>query len=376
MNKTVGTRSLSGAESFEPASRSALFTLNFKPLAGESVAAFCARIGRELAVRAAEPLHVLAFGSVQAAPAFASALAEALGACPCPMTWAEGGACDGGAVAGVQVFAVSGASVERIIAGDRVVGSVFSEGGCRQCVVGGLVAPRDGGSRAAAARRTLELLESALAQAGFGLADVVRTWFFLDDLLAWYEAFNRVRAEVYARTAFRAGCLPASTGVAARNPAGAPLSVAAWALQPLDGATRVVEVPSPLQGPARAYGSWFSRAVEVIGGDSAAGETGARRRLWISGTASIAPDGRTLYPGRARLQIEHTLRVIEAILESRGYGFGHVTRAVAYFKSAADAALFGAWQECRELRRLPVVQTVCGICRGELEFEVEVDAAR
>ncbi|MCX8089975.1 MAG: hypothetical protein N3I86_03430 [Verrucomicrobiae bacterium] len=373
MNKTGQVAVDARADRIAQATGFSDFCLTLKPQPGERVEVLLARVARELEARQAEPLHVLAFGAVQQASAAAAALVELLGERECPMTWVEGASCDGSAMAGMQVFAVTGAEVERVRVGNRVAACVFHDETGRHCVIGGLSPSLGVDSPVSAARRVFELLEWTLARTGFGLGDVGRTWFFLDDLLAWYEAFNRVRAEFYERARFRAGCLPASTGVAARNPAGAPLTAAAWAMQPLHGATRVVEVPSPLQGPARAYGSWFSRAVEVLDGRGAGG---AGRRLWISGTASIAPDGRTLYSGLARPQIEHTLRVVEAILESRGYGWGEVTRAVAYFKRASDAALFRAWQERRELRRLPVVETVCGICRGDLEFEIELDARR
>jgi enamine deaminase RidA (YjgF/YER057c/UK114 family) len=374
MNKMAGAAGVVRSGRLATAMFGAPVSLGFGLQPGESVAGMFARLARELETRQIEPVLVLAFGSVEHAAEAATALAGTLGERTCPMTWVEGLACDDGGVAGVQVFGAR-AEVERVRIGNRVAACVFEDGAARHCVVGS-VTPPGREVPAGAARRAFQMLEGTLAQAGFGLGDVVRTWFFLDDLLAWYDAFNRVRAEVYERTRFRAGCLPASTGVAARNPAGAWLSAAAWAIQPLNGATRVVEAVSPLQGPAAAYGSWFSRAVEVIGAPDAGGAAGVRRHLWISGTASIAPDGRTLHPGRARAQIEHTMRVVEAILESRGYGFGDVTRAVAYFRSARAAPLFGAWLERRECRRLPVLSTVCGICRRELEFEIELDAAR
>lgn len=376
MNTTGQTAAATRSDHTAPAPGILLDCLTFRPQRDESAETVFARLARDLELREVEPVHVLAFGDAQLAPAATARLADVLGERQCPVTWVEGAACDGGALAGVQVFTVARAEVERVRMGNRIAACVFSDGAMRHCVIGGLTPSLGVDSPASAARRTFELLEWTLAHAGFDLGDLVRTWFYLDDLLAWYDAFNRVRAEVYGRTHFRAGCLPASTGVAARNPAGAALTAAAWAMQPLSGVARVVEVPSPMQGPAWAYGSWFSRAVEVIEGDGAGIGTGTTRRLWISGTASIAPDGRTLHPGMAHAQIEHTMRVVGAILDSRGYGFGDVTRAVAYFKSASAAALFGAWLERRELRRLPVVPAVCGICRGDLEFEIELDAAR
>ena len=66
-------------------------------------------------------------------------------------------------------------------------------------------------------------------------------------------------------------------------------------------------VPSPLQCPALDYGSSFSRAVELVAGD--------HRRLFVSGTASISPEGHTLHVGDVDAQVARTMEVVEAMLE-------------------------------------------------------------
>jgi len=98
------------------------------------------------------------------------------------------------------------------------------------------------------------------------------------------------------------------------------------------------------------------------------------RRLLISGTASIALGGRTLWPECLRRQIYLTMDVVEAILESRGYGFPDITRATAYFKDRAGIPAFAAWCAERGFRSLPFVAAQCGICRDDLLFELEADA--
>jgi len=199
------------------------------------------------------------------------------------------------------------------------------------------------------------------------IKDVARTWFFLDDILSWYGNFNRVRNDSFARSELRPGSVPASTGVSGVNPAGAALTAAAWAVRAHDASTKVVEiVPSPCQCPAPAYGSAFSRAVEL--------HLPGYRQLLVSGTASIEPDGRTAHIGDIRAQIELTMQVVEAILNSRRMSFADVSRATAYFKSASDAPAFDDWLARRELRAMPVVRTCCDICREDLLFELELDA--
>ncbi|HEU5397361.1 MAG TPA: translation initiation inhibitor, partial [Verrucomicrobiae bacterium] len=193
----------------------------------------------------------------------------------------------------------------------------------------------------------------------------MRTWFFLDELLDWYGDFNAVRTQFYSGISFRTGSLPASTGIGARNPAGHALMAGAWAMHSLLPEAKVEEIASPLQCPAPKYGSSFSRAMELT--------SPAGRRLVISGTASIAPGGATLWPEDARRQVAQTMEVIEAILQSRGFQFSDTSRAIAYCKHPTDALCFTDWCAARGLS-LPVVLAHCDVCRDDLLFELELDA--
>ena len=153
--------------------------------------------------------------------------------------------------------------MQRIRIDGRVVGSVFEDGAFRHCRLGGLAPKQNALPRAGQTKQTLDHLGEALARGGFNFANVVRTWFFLDDMLAWYDEFNQVRTQFYSGIKFRTGSLPASTGIGGRNPAGTALVAGAWAVEPLSAAAHAEEVASPLQCPAPAYGSSFSRAMEI-----------------------------------------------------------------------------------------------------------------
>jgi enamine deaminase RidA (YjgF/YER057c/UK114 family) len=98
------------------------------------------------------------------------------------------------------------------------------------------------------------------------------------------------------------------------------------------------------------------------------------RQLLVSGTASIGPAGETKHVGDVAAQIECTMEVIQAILESRGMTLANTTRSTAYFRSGLDVARFVEWLERHELRSLPVVNACCDICRDDLLFELELDA--
>jgi enamine deaminase RidA (YjgF/YER057c/UK114 family) len=341
------------------------FTRTFTPQSGEVASELFHRIARELKQSKAVPLHVLVFGSATAAAGGAAALEEGFGRLDFPLTWIDGADCAGRTIAGVQLYAFTG-EVKRIQLDGRVLGSVFTEGSAQQCVVGGLTHSDPSQSPAEQTRQTLLQLQSVLASGGFDLADTVRTWFFLENILQWYDDFNRARTKIYSGVKFRTGSLPASTGVGAKNPAGTALALAAWAFRPLDASACAAEVASPLQCPAPAYGSSFSRAMEI--------SSDRRRRLFISGTASIAPGGQTLWAGDIRKQIELSMRVVEAILHSRGHNFSKVTRLTAYFRHAQDACIFGDWLGASSLQNLPIVLAQCDICRDDLLFELETES--
>ena len=348
-----------------PVQTEEVISFSFQPFPGEGVQEFCRRIARQVLERSVTPLQFLVFGQCRAHELTLRSLAQTFGPVDWPVTWIEGAAGDGSPIAGIQIHAFTG-EVERMAIGSRVVGSVFTDGGARQCVVGGLTPEKIVDSRAEQTGVCLETLQSVLAQAGFELADTVRTWFFLEDILSWYDEFNRVRTQFYSGVKFRTGSLPASTGVGAKNPAGAALALAAWAFRPIGKNAYAEEVASPLQCPAPAYGSSFSRAMEV--------STNTGRRLFISGTASIAPGGRTLWVGAVRQQVELTMDVVAAMLRIRGFSWANIERATAYFRRPADARIFGEWLAENSLAALPVVSARCDVCRDDLLFELEAEA--
>jgi len=349
------------------------FHLTVSPLPGEELRGMLGRLGETLRENGAAVVRHSVFGAGAARGRTMKAMEPALGPVDWPVSWIEGdearrsnnGSAD--ALAGMQVMAVSGVPVETVRLGGRVVGRMFSDGWARNFLAGDLTAADTSAPPPEQARQVFDLLAAALGQAGMSMRDVARTWLYLDDLLSWYKPFNEVRALFFREQGILRGRLPASTGIHGRNPSGSAILAGAWAVQPLDPAAAVREVPSPLQCPAPKYGSCFSRAMEIAAPDL--------RRVLVSGTASIAPDGRSERPGDPRGQVDLTMEVVGAILQSRGLGFEDVTRAIAYFKRMPDAAAFRAWLADRGLDFFPTVSIQTDVCRDELLFEIELDAA-
>jgi len=128
-------------------------------------------------------------------------------------------------------------------------------------------------------------------------------------------------------------------------------------------------VESPLQAPAMAYRSSFSRAAEILWPD--------QRLLFVSGTASIQPNSHDVaFVGDIEKQVDCTMKAVYAILESRGYGWADVSRAIVYLKEPSFRAAWQAWLAARGLPGDFAAETVCDVCRDEWLFEIELDAER
>lgn len=340
--------------------------LTERSLPGEPPVAVLSRLARGLHKAGARIIGLMLFGSLDARAGIEAAVRAELGEPGWPMLWIEGAGCHGAPLAGAQAFALAGGEIERVIVGGRAVASRYRLGRAELCWVGESLPSDPGASPGEQTTQAFRALEKTLQEGGFGLRDLVRTWCYNHDLLAWYPKFNHARTGLYREIDFRLGATPASTGVSAANRAGAALVLAGLAVRPLSGGPVARPLASPLQCPALDYGSSFSRAAEL--------DLGATRRVIISGTASIEPGGATAWPGEAWNQIDLTMRVVEAILRSRGMGWSDATRGIAYFKSPELAPAFDLWCERQGWRNPPVVRLHCDICRDDLLFELELDA--
>jgi enamine deaminase RidA (YjgF/YER057c/UK114 family) len=300
-------------------------------------------------------------------------LTDSFGAATWPVTWIEEGSEEESACAAIQIWAVSGADVTPVELRGEVVGSVFEDGHARYCRLGGLAPEEKRVSNMLQARAVIDLMEEGLQAAGMNFGNAIRTWFYNYRMLDWYDDFNVVRTQFFTERGVFDGLVPASTCVGARNGAGSALMAECLAYVPLGEGVEAKAVTSPLQCPAPAYGSSFSRAVEL--------STPELRRLYVSGTASISQDGRSVHVGDVARQVERTIEVAEAILKSCGMGWGDVSRAIGYYKRSADcpplgAPPFGGYCKGLELPGFPVALIKNDICRDDLLFEIELDAIK
>jgi enamine deaminase RidA (YjgF/YER057c/UK114 family) len=285
-----------------------------------------------------------------------------------PVVWLQGDACTDGSLYSMQAMAVSGIIPLPVRSGGRDIGFIYEDDCARYCRLCGLLPADLIASRGAQARSVFETAAAILTQNGFRFTDTVRTWIYLDHLLEWYDDFNAVRTAFFNETGIFDHMVPASTGIGAGNPFGAAITMDVFAVQPKIPEFTVQPVASPLQSPALNYRSSFSRAVEL--------GSPTHRNLLISGTASIAPDGKTVHQDKPEKQIRFTMDVVKAILESRRMNWNDLFRGIAYFKDMACLPIYQRVASELNIPRFPLAVSHADVCRHDLFFEIEVDAVQ
>ena len=270
-----------------------------------------------------------------------------------------------GAPAGGQIRMLSGVECTPLLSEGRIIGNYFEDANAKYCILGDIRPRNLGSSPGAQTGDVLRRIQRTLMTVGMDFRHVVRTWFYNDRILDWYGEFNKARATFFERQGFEV--IPASTGIGTPNAAGSALIAKAIAVMPKNASVTIRSVDSPLQCEASAYGSVFSRALEVA--DPAA------RVLYVSGTASIAPNGDTEHVGNAAKQIEKTMEVVDAMLAENGMILADTVRAIGYFRRREHIPLWHHYCRNRGLEPMPILLTECEICRDDLLFEIELDVA-
>jgi enamine deaminase RidA (YjgF/YER057c/UK114 family) len=216
-------------------------------------------------------------------------------------------------------------------------------------------------------------LSRVLASQGLGFTDVRRTWIYLQDILDWYEEFNSIRNEKFrelglippdvADKDFDTLCLPASTGIGGENVLGAAISADVLAIS---GNLRSAVLPGVRQKSAFRYGSAFSRGIYFKEKDGL--------RIYVSGTAAIDKEGKSLYQSRAEGQIEETIEIVEALIGEKGAKLSDIRSATVYLKRPDEWAVYKQIAAKHNLEDLPAVIVNADICRDELLFEMDAVA--
>ena len=219
-------------------------------------------------------VHERLFGSLKVKPAVMSARAAALRASNLPadgpFTYIQGQPPWGEGLAGVIIRAVSCRNpqdeVWTISDQGKAVGRGWRRRGATflllQNIQGLGWALKGVNTPFIQTRRMLQRAARLLETQGASYRDVVRTWFYLDDILAWYPEFNRSRTAIYGQFGILPGQdngrlkLPASTGIRGELPTGAAGALDLLAVAgPPESRPRVRQLSNP--GQPDAFHLWL-----------------------------------------------------------------------------------------------------------------------
>lgn len=222
-------------------------------------------------------------------------------------------------------------------------------------------------------RRMLEQANLILKENGATYRNVMRTWFYLSDILSWYPEFNQARTAAYREFGFfqespgRASLLPASTGIQGEVPTGASGTLDLLAVTgDIKSRPVIRQLSSPGQPEAFTYGSAFSRGALIKEPDVSL--------VQVSGTASINQHGQSLYLNNIRAQIDCTFEKLQTLISQLGTDLTDVAAACVFVKRAEHARVFQDMARARGLENFPAVVMVADVCRPELLFEIDAEA--
>lgn len=359
-----------------------LILVTWVPEGGEPVRLQAQRAWAEIAAvldaNAAVSLHERVFGSLSAAPCVMSARkavaqrrCEDLRLMP---TYVEGLPLDDscGSLAGIHVIAARSAdgTAAWLESGGRSCGRVVEARSARFLSLndmGALEATRVAQTPAEDTCSTLRGAASALAAAGWSFDDVCRAWFYLRDIVDWYDVFDAAQRGALEGVALEGPAL-AGTEIGGRNVRGGHCTLDLLAVRPRQGAPferRAVQ--DARQGSATALSPAFGRGGRL--------DLGPTRYVFLSGAASTDERGASIHAGDFRAQALRTLENLVALLESEGASLDDVKQATAFVKRPEDVEDFRCLAEVCGLWDVPVVATLADACREELLFELDATAA-
>jgi enamine deaminase RidA (YjgF/YER057c/UK114 family) len=352
--------------------------------AAQTAGAVYEEIARELRKRDLQILHERVFGSLAVWPTVRSVRRRVLQSrgleADGPLTYIQGQPPWGKGLSGVIIRAVKKRRPRDRIWTIRHHGWPVGRGWQRQGHttlilqnLQGLSPGGNGGGRPALqARRLLTQANRILREQGATYRDVVRTWFYLTDILSWYTDFNQARSAVYRELGLLSPDgdlsrkLPASTGIEGQTPSGAPGALDLLAVIPAENSQAYVrQLSSPGQPEAWSYGSAFSRGALI--------EEPEATLVQVSGTAAINEHGQSLHPNDIRAQIDCTFDKIEALVGQAGATLADAAAASVFVKHPQDAQVYWERAAARGLQDIPAVVMVADVCRRELLFEMDAE---
>ncbi|MFN4227523.1 MAG: Rid family hydrolase [Candidatus Ratteibacteria bacterium] len=194
--------------------------------------------------------------------------------------------------------------------------------------------------------------------------NVIRTWFFLQNIDTDYKDFVIARKEIYEKNGLTKDThYIASTGVGGSYyDLKAKVILDAYSISNIKKEQiKFLSAPDFLS-PTYIYGVTFERGVSITYSD--------RKHLIISGTASINNKGEIMYEKDINLQTERTLLNIEALLKNEGATLNDIMIFIVYVRDPVD--YFFVEKKMRErFKDTPIIFATACVCRPKWLVEIE-----
>jgi enamine deaminase RidA (YjgF/YER057c/UK114 family) len=341
------------------------------------------RLTKILADAEAQIVHERVFGNIEINKKIFKVrnqkVRESFSADPGLVTYIEGKSCYGNPLAGIQLraFHPSSSTEEvQIIREENIPrGRMWSRNGALFLQLQSLLGENlpNVQNRREQAEKMFREAEALLKSKGASFRDVARTWIYVEDILDWYSDFNLARNTCYSEFGLLHNgdvnnaediFLPASTGIEGRNPEGTSTIMDLLAVTKRSNTgIQIQPLYGNMQRSPYRYGSAFSRAMKVV--------EPKEKWLFVSGTASLNEKGETVHAGDLRSQVEHTVEVVDSLVQPEGASFSDLCEATVFLKRKNDFSLYQETAESLGLSNIPAVYLIADVCWDELLFELD-----
>jgi enamine deaminase RidA (YjgF/YER057c/UK114 family) len=197
----------------------------------------------------------------------------------------------------------------------------------------------------------------------------IRTWIYVQDVDVQYAGMVVARREYFEHEGLTQQThYIASTGIEGRYIYPDVLvHMDAYAIAGIEPAqVKYLHAPTHLN-PTPEYGVTFERGTSV--------DYGARRHIFISGTASINNHGEIVHPLDVEKQTDRTFENVQALLAEAGANMSDVACMIVYLRDTADYATINRYIN-KNYPTIPRLMLLAPVCRPGWLVEIECIAIK
>lgn len=200
---------------------------------------------------------------------------------------------------------------------------------------------------------------------------IVRTWYYLKDIVQNYSCFNEERKRFYESMGIDCSVysdkLPASTGIEGKMKKNALVSTDIYCIDNSTNGLKIERVYNSMQNEAAGddylFKPSFSRGMLIEDKESI--------EMQVSGTASIDEKGDTVFVDDSYNQVKRTLQNVKSLLFEKGLDFFDICQSTCFFKDKSVYQEFLKVQDEVGFNGVSETFVIADVCRDDLLFEFD-----